>query len=779
MTTNDEPDIDRNFTLPYPTEMLNTEEEIYKDTVSTTLRKLLLGMYNEHDKQSADGDSETDQGTTRSLAGVSQSSRLYQKNETDVLAGQYAGIFKIAEYFTRSFDAVKGKYFEKVIAQNDPDKYLKPELALQNLPEYLESPRHSWNTFSYTESESEDVSTADYDVNFTDEDNESASADAVKYTQDNRLVFGEHRSTVVTGGSTARDSLFRKPKAIVEELVADDSTVTDNTMDTEHSLFNLIYDEMDISEIEFSIGILFGKDGEAIASRDDDVAIGATNRLMTQFRKEIQDAGLIPEHRFEETDDNLCVAFTIVDPSDTDDSETGETNHNPGSANDDDSSASAREIEFVLRARYGNSHLAELYGVEEDSLETNIRDIAASVETDDLWLTFSVVVHELQLLDIEDENGAQTVREQFLNNDELGRELADLRRNCLSEHPCIDRKEELKTKFKSIVERTSSRVVDDISPPTEYDDELYCRDLVRIVVLYHILSRPVFIERFPDPVPPELTNEDGSTNPLAIAHYAFIEYLFDPENYSRKKQNILRCLRALTKYTDSADDILDSGHESIDWAIAPTASEIGCVLRINKPTNILGSMRDRGIIIGKGDNTQMFAIQPAVAEKMGGFMSELTEEERDRLHRTRTLSFDDFPSPRISAEAASSPDTEDILVGAQLTLDQYVYENGTETASKRQRAVEAVRQKTTYCNSGTTEPAGPEDEIDWNEAPTKDEIGEEFDRTPTSILKSLAKGPIGGFSGVLEAREDFELFAMPAPVAARIDQPIPEQHSGD
>lgn len=99
-------------------------------------------------------------------------------------------------------------------------------------------------------------------------------------------MFSEHNSSVVTGGTTARDSLFRKPYAVIREAVNNSATVdvprnVQNEYDFSSGQYTFaeFIDTCGIFEIDMHIGVLFNEDRRP-AEWDDDPQQTTVKRLM-------------------------------------------------------------------------------------------------------------------------------------------------------------------------------------------------------------------------------------------------------------------------------------------------------------------------------------------------------------------------------------------------------------------------------------------------------------------------------------------------------------------
>ena len=134
---------DRKIISLHDDEDLTEAELIIKQTLRTPVRKLPLATFRRHETHGGTDDG-GDQLTNQSVGGVQRARQLAEEDRDDALPAVYGGLFTVAAYFTRSFDAIKGKFFEKVIAAEEPTHRLDVDRNLGNLPQYLLEPNLSW-----------------------------------------------------------------------------------------------------------------------------------------------------------------------------------------------------------------------------------------------------------------------------------------------------------------------------------------------------------------------------------------------------------------------------------------------------------------------------------------------------------------------------------------------------------------------------------------------------------------------------------------------------------
>jgi len=595
---------------------LTEAELIIKKTLRTPVRKLPLATFRQHEKQGGRDDG-GDQLTNQSVGGVQRARQLAQSNRGDSLPAVYGGFFAVAEYFTRSFDAIKGKFFEKVIAAEEPTRRLDVDRNLGNLPQYLLEPHSSWKALEYTrESLDEDESEAYEALSSLTLDlaknHMQANADATLYVEEEGvLVFGEHRTSVVSGGTTARPSLMRKPRSLVKELSKSKDVVTiprevARSYDLEPGAYELaeLLRAVGVDDIHIHIGILFDENRQP-ATWDEDPQRSTSHRLIEEFEEDFlgQETGHVRNVDLDA--DDLRLEFDVPV-----------------------SSGSSDAISVHLSFLYGDNYLNTLYTGSldsvglTDSLEgfedpTSLREIISENEADDLWLGFSVAERENKVYEMSEDgtNNAMEMADMVLETPELTERLVRFRQLARNG----DRAE---------VDAEMLAFAGDLA--TAYDDRRenewaewvfggdprqYLRDVALQVLLYDAITRPIFLRRFPEA-------DDGSDG-LASVRHAFESYLFDIDGDTTKKQDIYRILRAETTYERSGTNVPAGPEDAVDWRRAPSKSEIGSLLDVRTPTRILDSMvegtadTDGGIVVRQGDS---YAIPAPVADRMGAFM---------------------------------------------------------------------------------------------------------------------------------------------------------------
>lgn len=603
---------------------LTEAELIIKQTLRTPVRKLPLATFRQHEKQGG-SDEGGDQLTNQSVGGVQRARQLANKNRRDALPAVYGGLFLVAEYFTRSFDAIKGKFFEKVIAAEEPSHRLDVDRNLSNLPQYLLGPNLSWKTLDYTrESLSEDEKERYTDLSSLTLDlaknHMQANADATLFLQKKGvLVFGEHRTSVVSGGTTARPSLMRKPRSLVKELAKSKDVVTipseiatkyDLTSDS-YSLTELLK-SIGVYNIHIHIGILFDEDRQP-ATWHKDPQRSTSHRLIEEFKQDFlgQETGYVRNVNIDS--DDLRLDFEV-----------------PVSKGSSDS------ITVHLSFLYGDNYLNTLYTGSLDALgpdgtlddfedPTSLREIISENEADDLWLGFSVAERENKVYEMSENgsNNAMQIADMILANGGLTRRLIDFRE--LVQAGAREQIDDEMLAFAETLAETYDEQRDNQWAEWVFGDNAkqYLRDVALQVLLYDTISRPIFLRRFPE------EGTDDSSEVLTEIRNTFEEYLFDLDSDTAKKENIYRTVRNMTQYKETGTSIPADDDDSIVWSQAPTKSQIGNLLDIRTPTQILNSMVDGaadcegGILVKQGDK---YAVPAPVAARLGEFLRDLPED---------------------------------------------------------------------------------------------------------------------------------------------------------
>ncbi|MDS0278032.1 hypothetical protein NDI85_09510 [Halomicroarcula sp. S1AR25-4] len=623
---------DRKIISIHDEDELTEAELILKQTLHTTVRKLPLATFRQHEKQGGedDDDEATDQLTNQSVGGVQRARQLAEQNSDDTLPAVYGGLFTVAEYFTRSFDAIKGKFFEKVIAAEDPSHRLDVDRNLGKLPQYLLEPELCWKSLSYTretltdeeEARLEGLSSLTLDLA---QNNKQANADATLFRGDT-LVFGEHRTSVVSGGTTARPSLMRKPRALVKELAKSNDVVTiERDVADEYGLearsysLSSLLKDIGVDNIHIHIGILFDEERRP-ATWENDPQQSTSHRLIEEFEDDFlgQETGHVQNVNLDS--DNLRLEFDVPVES-----------------------GSEESIHIHLSFLYGDNYLNTLYTGSLDAVgrngspdafedATGLREIISDNEADDLWLGFSVAERENKAFEMsaDGSNNAMEIADMILDDEDLSHRLIRFRKMCRNgPREAIDN--ELISFATDLAERYYKER-DNQWAEWVYgaDAEHYLRDVALQVLVYDNISLPIFLRRFPEASPPEpVEDEEDETDPtLSDARYTFEQYLFDIDTDTTKKKNIYRVVRNKTMYHGSGTNIPSNTDDEIDWANAPTKSEIGNILDIRTPTRTLRSMSEGvsstkgGVLVQRGDK---FAVPVSVAHTMGEFMRELPE----------------------------------------------------------------------------------------------------------------------------------------------------------
>jgi hypothetical protein len=619
---------DRKIISIHDDEELNEGEVILKQTVNTTVRKLPLATFQEHEKQDDDDDGDGgDKLTNQSVGGVQRARQLAEENPGDTLPAVYGGLFTVAEYFTRSFDAIKGKFFEKVIAAEEDTHRLDVDRNLGNLTQYLLEPELCWKSLDYTremltDDEEDQLSGLSSVALNLAKNNKQANSDATLFLEeDGILVFGEHRTSVVSGGTTARPSLMRKPKALVRELTKSNDVVTiSNELEQKYGIradsytLTELLSEVGVDDIHFHVGILFNEK-RTPARWEEDPQQGTSRRLIEQFEEELPRDLTKDLHNIALDSDNLKLEFEVpVSP------DSGET------------------ISFHLSFLYGDVYLNTIYSGslgavgKDGSLDSfdsphSLRDIISENEADDLWLGFSIAERENKVFEMSEEgrNNAMAIADMVLERDELRKRLAEFRSMVLAgERQKAD--DELLSFARDLAEiyneSRDNKYVEGVYGGDPID---YLQDVAIEVLVYDAISRPIFLRDFPTMNEAEGKKEEE----LAGVRQTFEKYLFKIESDTEKKRRIYRCVRNQTEYSASGDNIPANGEDEINWATAPTSSDIGDLLNMRAPTKILNSMTDGtkgtdgGILVNRKSK---YAVPASVAQLMEPYMRELPED---------------------------------------------------------------------------------------------------------------------------------------------------------
>jgi len=243
-----------------------------------------------------------------------------------------------------------------------------------------------------------------------------------------------------------------------------------------------------------------------------------------------------------------------------------------------------------------------------------------------LWLGFSIAERENKVFEMSanGSNNAMEIADMILRDEQLSNRLIEFKQMCGQEsREVID--DELFSFSTELAERYDDHR-DNRWAEWVYgsDAKQYLRDVALQVIVYDVISRPIFLRRFPESTSSEEIDDDDETDvTLSDVRFTFEQYLFDISTDTRKKQNIYREIRNKTIYKDSGTNIPDGPDDEIYWPNAPTKSEIGDILDIRTPTRTLRSMAEGttstkgGILVQHGDK---FAIPPAVASRLGQFM---------------------------------------------------------------------------------------------------------------------------------------------------------------
>lgn len=788
-------EFDRRIISIHDNEELDVGERILKKSIFATVCQLPLATFHEHKKQNSgantvdDGDDEDEEDdesnnsdplTNQSVGGVYRARMLSQQNAADRLPAVYGGLFTVAEYFFRSFDQAKGRFFEKVIAAKDPNKKLDVDRSLVNLLPYLLEANLCWKDLDYTEgklTKDEEIllSTLDDLTLDLDEDNQGASADATLFLEDQKtLIIGEHRTSVVTGGTTARESLLRKPKGIADELMDPTDVITISEKDAEEIplgegsyTFASLLKACNVDEIHAHIGILFNEDrrpAEWVDDRQRNATAVALNNHQKQLNGRLGDR--VENLSFDR--ENLQLRYDV--PVGLDD----------------------ETINVHVSAQYGDTYLNTLYTGSTRAVGCNgsrsmfedpfcLQEIISNTEADDLWLAFSIAERENKIFEANNnrENNATKIADMILKNESLTAQLVAFRELCRNgvrediDHELLRLASEVANKY--------NKIRDNKWAEDAYLDENileYLRDVALQVLVYDNLSRPIFLRQFPESNAYSDNKDSSASSEISLAdiRHTFESYLFQVISDTTKRQNIFRVIRGLTKYEESNAHMPDSSGDGINCKILFKPAEIKYVLNTNSAATIMKNMvegtdNNKGGILNR--KNEQFLVPSRIENHIGDFMCSLKDDEQSRYEEIRPRFLTKFPNPEQPAtdydgERKSEPSLGDV----RYTFEEYLFKIGKDT-EKKQNIMRIVRNLTKYTNSGTSIPKSETDEIDWEHAPTKEKIGDVMEiRTPTRLLNSMYDGTSNHKGGLLETNGD--KYAVPATVAYRMGEAMLE-----
>lgn len=636
----------REFICIHDDNHLNNEEYILKKTISRTVGELLRLTFREDDKHlsMAGEDPRESRVTNWNFAGLWRAYKAVGEETSDELATVYPGVFDFTEYFSRSVDASKGDFYEMRIAASDPNQVLDVDRNLENLPQYLHASHLAWKTHEYTPGELErdeqnrydelnDIG-IDFDVAPSDADVDTGAntrqADSIllldhphpETGEDSKLlVFGEQRSSVNTGGTTARGSLYDKPRALLKGLASEvpvvqlDSKLSETDLGTnadELTLFEYLHLN-DVDRVHFFIGMLFSTLRKPATRRDDqnDGRWSESVKQTKQIKRYCNRHKNIELVNFDASKLNLEI--NITDP-------TGKSDHT---------------LEFRLAHEYGNKYVNALYNGyparEFDDSEylpsvgrTDLPEVMGETTADDLWLNFSITERENKAFyygggEGEDgKNNAMRMVDQILDTPELRAQLRVFR-TTVQEGTREDVETvfaETQTKF---AEAYLSEHADFIRAIYGEDPAIYARDLAAHVLSYDIIVSPLYLKLLPSYH--EYEDEDEMPR-FARLRKSFEEYLYQPKaEYSGTDRiAIFREIRRQTRYVRGGRKPADEEDE-IDWTKAPTAGEIAAELGVNRVSPYYMD-QDRHGLVHSNDSSggNRYAIPADIAHRLDEFI---------------------------------------------------------------------------------------------------------------------------------------------------------------
>jgi len=551
-----------------------------------------------------------------------------------ILPSLYPGGFDYDEEFSRSMDGRKGPFFENLITYNDPCQVLSSGRELQKLLQYLVAPQRAWYANDVTpeydsdeagsELEDQDVlydAFSGLSLNFSDiaeesgDQHESRKSDAIVVTdrpdlvddEENTriLIFSEHRSSVTTGGQTARASLFDKLRALIDVLSSDEQIVSipatdaldpevsdatdrlpdDFEFDATYTLYELL-DRFSIDHVYIYVGTLFNK-GRGVATVDDDQDEGRLSEYGNQVNEIIDKCERMDLSSDRVGTDTPDIDITVSDP----DGNEGET------SGSDLDSTEAKEIH--LRFTYGDEHIAAVYnGPTPESpsqvpeyTDRTITDVFEEIDLDDLWLNYSVSKRERQASSILNrhvddsplENNATQLARTILNDESSLGNYVEVQKAFYSESPSEDA---LNAVLLSATETLAQTYVDATSPDgwPSHEDQLQNvypddpLDAARYVALhaltYDLLVHPLFTKR--SLLPESETDRMDASEKLDSAREGLATYVLQPvDSYARpNRAAVYRTIREHTTYSGTPSDSEDITVDNKLSADSSTVSEI-------------------------------------------------------------------------------------------------------------------------------------------------------------------------------------------------------------
>jgi hypothetical protein len=513
-----------------------------------------------------------------------------------VLPGLYPGGFDFSEEFSRSMDGRKGPFFENVITYSDPRQVLGSGRELKTLLQYLVAPQRAWYANKATpeyDPDDAEPAVADQDVlyrafsefplDFSDvsesgRQHEKRKSDGVVVTdrpdlsdedEDSRiLIFSEHRSSVTTGGQTARASLFDKLEALIDVLSSNESVVsipstdeltpavTDEAIrlpaefafDTTYTFAELL-DAFGINHIYIYVGALFNE-GRGIATVTDDATEGRLSEYGNQvnsFKDQCRRMSLPYEQVGDEAPD---LDITVPAPN------------------------GIGETQLHLRFTYGDEHVDAVYnGPPPEShaeateyTRTTMADVFEPINVDDLWLNYSVSQRERQATSILQhqvdntlyENNATQLARAALDDDSARAVYAKLHHVFYSDSPAENRLTTILAEAaETLAETYVSAAAPDEWPSHEsqlqavYPDDppRAARYVALHVLTYDLLVQPLFTKR---KVLPKAERDRLDASPkLESARKGLASYVFQPvDTYARpNRAAVFRTIREHTTYT--------------------------------------------------------------------------------------------------------------------------------------------------------------------------------------------------------------------------------------
>ena len=559
---------DYRFVCVLPHSELTTEERALKESIKGTLKQYLKASFGEDKKSQQLGiEFDNDRVTNWNFAGISRAEKL---RDTSYSAKVYSGSFDFQEFFSRSVDSSKGNFYEKRVALSDPNQVLVVECPFQALADYLSDPHKMWANQSFIAEESGEAENGfeETTINFSKSDESnveeggSKKTDSILYLQSDasdtiyngdsdRLIFGEQRSSINTGGDTGRGSLYDKPKILIYSLLSDDKIV--EFEEKEMTFFEFLH-EKDITDIYFYIGALFNTSRKPATKQDDKSGDGRWSKARektTNIYKDVSSEKSVSVSHFDKDELDLKVEV-------------------------EDSTGKYSPISVRILHEYGDQFVTGLYhgcpvrDLPEGAKQYQLKNVMGKTDADDMWLNFSIAKREFELLRVDGnhDNNATRMVEMILSDDSLRQKYIELRDAVVSSEGS-----EISEKFNELSKLASRAYMksyeDKISEMFPGDPSEYARDLAFHVLQFDILVYPIHLKTLPEYR--GVNNKIG----LASAREVFEQYIFaDESEYSTvNRVDLYTYIRKNTVYKNGGNSP-ENDNDEIVWREAPSLDEL-------------------------------------------------------------------------------------------------------------------------------------------------------------------------------------------------------------